>query len=116
MFSNKFKYVKFSKGTARNNPDMIINEYNRIIQENYAQIKSLWEEKHTVHLDIRKSRVEDIMSNSYKTTVALSSVEIVKCYEKIKATEQSSLNRSKYVEKIQDELEMFKRKYKKSKW
>lgn len=113
MFSNKFKYVKFSKGTAKDNPDMIINEYNRIIQENYAQIKSLWEEKHTVHLDIRKSRVEDIMSNSYKTTVALSSVEIVKCYEKIQKENKRELALLELLDNMKDELEMFKSKYKK---
>jgi len=39
-----YKYIKFSKSTAKKNPDMIIREYNRLINIKEKEIKTFLEQ------------------------------------------------------------------------
>lgn len=113
MFSNKFKYVKFSKGTARNNPDMIIREYYRLINEIHSQLSKFLNQERTVTVKMPISRFVDYSRSVYESHVKLDAKEIIEYYEKIQKENKRELALLELLDNMKDELEMFKSKYKK---
>lgn len=113
----RFKYVKFSKGTAKDNPEMIVREYERIIRELNDKVHPLNVRKHNITITLAKSRVGNNHPTmpywEYKSEVPLSSLEIIECYNKIIETEKAELHLLDCLKKVENELEKFKLKYKK---
>lgn len=68
----KYKFVEFSKKTAKKNPDMIIREYDRIISEFNSKIKKIRREfdLYDLHININDIKDEDVlkMKKSLETT------------------------------------------------
>lgn len=117
-----FKYVEFSRRTAKRNPNMIINEYNRLIREIDAKLS-----KSTTGLNINipittefviqcESLREHIhnsnICNQHQYKHELSFIEIIDLYKQTIKNFQSEINLLKVYEDIKKELEEFKLKFK----
>ena len=112
---DKFKYVKFSRGTAKKNPDMIINEYKRIIEDLNSRSKGLWEynTKVTIEIPVHRNPLYAYPYEFENSSISLSAMEIIKAHKRIISRDKEQLAILERLKKVEDELEMFKRKYRK---
>ena len=107
---NVFKFVKFSDGTAKENPDMIIREYRRLISEINNKIGDLYSEDYKLKIELRIGRVMH-GPYDYKTEVKVSALEIIDYYEKIQREKDSQIKLLAHKKEIEDELRLFKSNY-----
>lgn len=61
----KYKYVKFSRSATKNNPKMIINEYDRLINDFTEKIKSLSSLKNTIPIQLEAEDINTIKNLPY---------------------------------------------------
>lgn len=109
----KFKFVDFSHGTAKKNPDMVIREYRRLINHLDSEIQPLKEEDYRLNVFMPDYRVREALSG-YRSLVAInvSALDIIKFYEEIQREKASQLRKLAFKKEIEAELSIFKEKYK----
>jgi len=115
-----FKYVDFSKKTAHRNPDMVIHEYERLIEEiNIKLSKSktglIINIPITTEFIINVETLREYIDNnhidkSYKYELSFTQIENL--YKEIIKNFQSEKNLIKTLENIKEELQQFKLKFK----
>ena len=109
----KFKFVDFSHGTAKKNPDMVIREYCRLIDHLDSEIQPLKEEDYRLNVFIPDYRVREALSGHRSlVSINVSALEIILFYEKIQIEKASQLRKSALQKEIETELNIFKEKYK----
>ena len=110
---DKFKYVKFSRGTAKKNPDMVIREYHRLIDDLSSEIQVLKIRDYRLNIAVQDYRVKDAFNDHiYKDTISVSALEVIKFYEEIQKEKSVELKKLALQEDIETELSIFKEKYK----
>ena len=102
----RFKFVDFSHGTAKKNPDMVIREYHRLIGHLNSEIQALKEEVYK----LKVSKVFNV--HRYLVTVDVSALDIIKFYEEIQIEKASQLRKLALKKEIEAELNIFMEKYK----
>ena len=109
----KFKFVDFSHGTAKKNPDMVIREYHRLIDDLNSEIRVLRGRDYRLNIAVQDYRVKDAFNDCvYKDTISVSALEIIKFYEEIQREKAIELKKLALQEDIETELSIFKEKYK----
>ena len=114
-----YEYVKFSKSTAKENPEMIIDAYYKKICELRTKIKPLHAKNYTINISINNSEIDSIISmkkypGSYDHIVELkvNSDEVIAVHNKIQKQLSQELMLEKKMYLIVDELNKFKRRFK----
>lgn len=109
----KFKFVDFSHGTAKKNPDMVIREYHRLIDHLDSEIQVLRIRDYRLNIAVQDYRVKDPFNDCiYKDTISVSALEVIKFYEEIQREKASQLRKLALQKEIETELSIFKEKYK----
>lgn len=109
----KFKFVDFSHGTAKKNPDMIIREYRSLINALSSEIRVLRERDYRLNIAVQDYRVKDALNDHiYRNTISVSALEVIKFYEEIQRERAIELKKAALQEDIETELNIFKKKYK----
>ena len=109
----KFKFVDFSHGTAKKNPDMVIREYRSLINALSSEIRVLRERDYRLNIAVQDYRVKDAFNDHiYKDTISVSALEVIKFYEEIQRERATELKKAALQEDIEIELSVFKKKYK----
>jgi len=107
-----YKYIKFSKSTAKKNPDMIIREYNRLINIKEKEIKTFLEQSFeipvaVVGIDTEKLNFILQEGTIYKYNGAFNlrtDIEfIVKIYKSIKTQQEHESKIYEELQKIKEE-------------
>lgn len=109
----KFKFVSFSHVTAKKNPDMVIREYHKLINDLDSKIQSLKKEDYRLDVFMPDYRVREVLSN-HRCLVAInvSALEIIEFYEEIQREKAIELKKLALQKDIETELSIFKKKYK----
>ena len=109
----KFKFVDFSHGTAKKNPDMVIREYRSLIHALSSEIQVLRGRDYRLNIAVQDYRVKDAFNDHiYRDTISVSALEIIKFYEEIQRERAIELKKLALQEDIETELNIFKKKYK----
>lgn len=108
-----FKYVNFSRRTARNNPNMIIREYHKVINDEQSKLDKFLDKKYEVSLNSQDPyKITSEMSRYGKVKVNVDFEEIEEFYNKIVSRNQYEFKLLKHIREIKDELGRFTSKYK----
>ena len=109
----KFKFVSFSHGTAKKNPDMVIREYHRLIDDLNSETSSFEGRDYRLNIAVQDYRVKDAFNDHiYKDTISVSALEVIKFYEEIQRKEKAiKLKKAALQEDIETELYL-REKYK----
>lgn len=110
---HKFKFVDFSHGTAKKNPDMVIREYRRLINDLGSEIRVLGKEDYRLNIAVQDYRAKNAYNDCiYKNTISVSALEVIEFYEEIQREKAIELKKAALQEDIEIELSVFKKKYK----
>ena len=109
----KFKFVSFSHGTAKKNPDMVIREYQKLISDLDSEIQVLRIRDYRLNIAVQDYRVKDAFNDHiYKDTISVSALEVIKFYEEIQKEKSIELRNLALQKEMETELSIFKEKYK----
>ena len=109
----KFKFVDFSHGTAKKNPDMVIREYRRLINDLDSEIQPLREGDYRLDVFMPDYRVRESLSGHRSLVpINVSALDIIKFYEEIQTEKASQLRKLALQKEIEIEFDIFKKKYK----
>ena len=116
----KFKHVKFSRRTAKDNPEMIVREYERLISQANNDIKSfLDKEKNKVTVRVDKNKIIHQVneSNDYyhgnllEFKLEFDYKELIDIVKKMESNNEAEIERMDYKEELVREFREFKEIY-----
>lgn len=109
-----YKYVSFSKGTAKINTDMIVREYQRIIEEYEQDLIKFNKKKYTIktkRLPFNGSIVEKLDDERYEVTWKLDYKQLKSIVKEIEEKESESVEKFKELELIKEEYSRFCKRF-----
>lgn len=118
-----YKYVKFSRGTAKQNPEMIIDAYIKKINNIEDYLKKFKTKKFKVRLRnyetvlntlITKSKILYNSGQPFEEELELNSEDIIKYYKQLEKQNHMELLTLDLLNKVREELSKFKENYEKT--
>lgn len=115
-----YEHVAFSKGTAKVNPEMIIDAYNKIIVQLRSKIKDLSKSNHVVKVGLYSSSIDTLISRREYASrrdhyegvdLKVSPKEIISIYNQIQIQYKAELAAEKQMEEVAAELIKFRREF-----
>lgn len=106
----RFRYVDFSRKTAKKNPGMVIREYERLIGEITYELPSFLDTP--LSLEFYATKVLSRWQSWPSQVVAEADFkELMMLYEKVIEKEAKNIAKYRELEDIKEEFERFKNKY-----
>jgi len=117
----RFKHVKFSRSTAKNNPSMIIREYKRIIDELGDSISKIYVDRKSINIEITDRGISrDIAYEILRHpspwehklfSIKLNYIQIEHLYNLMTGMYKKELELRDTLNDIKEELDRFRIKY-----
>lgn len=111
-----FKYVKFSRSTAKQNPQMIIDAYNKLIDQTTEKLQDFNKRKHTININVYGTIGNELVQvrrelTQHKVSIEVNALQIIQLYNKIIEQEKKSIELTSELEDIQRELVTFQKRF-----
>lgn len=117
-----FKHIKFSRGTARQNPEMIEDAYEKLINNITQKIVRLYINKEKITVELSQSvfqylTARQMDSRSYKSDlinpleVKVSPAEILNLYPQVIKQHENEIRDKEILRDVQEEYARFIKKF-----
>ena len=115
-----YKHIKFSRHTAKINPEMIIDAYNKLINSIEQDITNLHIKQDKIEISViteflyrsaRLSAVELIEQYNKDISITLNPNEVIDLYNKVQDKYRKELVLQKLAETVREELSNFKNRF-----